>query len=122
MFGPWQRTEYFLNLGEGFHGNDARGVVATIDPKTGAPIDRATPLVRAKGTDVDVQRVAAMTGIRELRVLPEGSRASFDIDVNATASTRAMLAPYILLKPGLRRRNAPADSLSLSRKGNRSSC
>ena len=42
--------------------------------------------VRAKGTDVDVQRVVAMTGIRELRMLPEGSRASFDIDLNATGA------------------------------------
>jgi translocation and assembly module TamB len=37
--------------------------------------------VRAKGTDVDVRRVAAMTGIEELKMLPPGSRATMDIDI-----------------------------------------
>src|SRR5262249_23570414 len=25
IFGPWSRTEYFVNYGHGFHSNDARG-------------------------------------------------------------------------------------------------
>jgi outer membrane receptor protein involved in Fe transport len=51
IFGPWNKSEFFFNTGQGFHSNDARGVVATVDPKTGEPIDSATPLVRATGAE-----------------------------------------------------------------------
>ena len=32
VLGPWFDTELFVNYGGGFHSNDARGVVATVDP------------------------------------------------------------------------------------------
>jgi hypothetical protein len=32
IFGPWADTELFVNLGYGFHSNDARGVTARVDP------------------------------------------------------------------------------------------
>jgi outer membrane receptor protein involved in Fe transport len=41
VFGPWAKTEYFLNAGTGFHSNDARGVIADV-----------TPLVRTKGMEI----------------------------------------------------------------------
>ena len=34
IFGPWTKTEYFVNYGYGFHSNDARGTTATVDAKT----------------------------------------------------------------------------------------
>ena len=52
VFGPWNQTEFFVNAGQGFHSNDARGVTATVDPKTGAPVAAATPLVRATGAEL----------------------------------------------------------------------
>jgi outer membrane receptor protein involved in Fe transport len=55
VFGPWQKTEYFVNLGEGYHSNDARGTTTHVDPNTGAAVDPATPLVRAKGAEVGVR-------------------------------------------------------------------
>jgi translocation and assembly module TamB len=70
-------------------GVDVRGARVT---GLGAPVELdvhargGVTSVRAKGTDLDVQRLVAMTGIRELRVLPEGSRATLDVDLNATAS------------------------------------
>ena len=76
-------TEVLLGPG----GVDVRGGRVT---GLGAPLEfevgtrNGAMSVRAKGTDVDVQRVAAMTGIREMRMLPEGSRARFDIDLKAT--------------------------------------
>jgi translocation and assembly module TamB len=42
--------------------------------------------LRAKGTDVDLGRVAAITGIRELKNLPEGSRGTLDVDLKTTAA------------------------------------
>ena len=32
IFGPWAKTEFYLNAGFGFHSNDARGTVITVDP------------------------------------------------------------------------------------------
>ena len=52
IFGPWNRSEVYANFGTGFHSNDARGTVITVDPKTGDPADRVTPLVRSKGFEV----------------------------------------------------------------------
>ena len=55
IFGPWNKTEYFANYGEGFHSNDARGTVATVDPKTHDAVDQATPLVRTKGGELGLR-------------------------------------------------------------------
>ena len=55
VFGPWNKTEFYLNGGYGFHSNDARGVLTTIDPGTGLTTDRAIPLVRAKGAEFGVR-------------------------------------------------------------------
>jgi outer membrane cobalamin receptor len=55
IFGPWAKTEYFVNLGYGFHSNDARGVTISVDPATGAPADRVPPLVRAKGMELGLR-------------------------------------------------------------------
>ena len=46
-FGPWARSELFVNWGLSFHSNDARGVVAAVDP--------ATPLVRTRGEEIGVR-------------------------------------------------------------------
>ena len=55
IFGPWAKTEYYVNLGTGFHSNDARGTTISIDPKTGAAADRVPGLVRGKGAEVGVR-------------------------------------------------------------------
>ena len=55
IYGPWNKSEFFINAGESFHSNDARGVVATVDPKTLEPIGQATPLVRGKGAEAGVR-------------------------------------------------------------------
>ena len=58
VFGPWYKTEYFVNAGYGFHSNDARGVTIKVDPKTGDPVDPATPLVRSKGAELGLRTEA----------------------------------------------------------------
>ena len=55
IFGPWNKTEFYANAGTGFHSNDARGTTITVDPKSGAPVDRVTPLVRSKGAEIGVR-------------------------------------------------------------------
>ncbi|HEX2223722.1 MAG TPA: TonB-dependent receptor [Thermoanaerobaculia bacterium] len=55
LLGPWRETELYLNLGYGFHSNDARGATITVDPRTGEPLQRVDPLVRAKSADFGVR-------------------------------------------------------------------
>jgi hypothetical protein len=58
VFGPWGGTEFYANAGFGFHSNDARGATITVDPVTGEPADRVTPLARARGAEIGVRTVA----------------------------------------------------------------
>jgi outer membrane receptor protein involved in Fe transport len=50
--GPFRESEFFVNLGGGFHSNDARGSTQQVDPATGAPAARVDPLVRARGAEI----------------------------------------------------------------------
>ena len=57
--GPWNKTEFFLDWGQGFHSNDARGATLTVDPGNGmTPVERVTPLVRAVGEEVGLRSAA----------------------------------------------------------------
>jgi outer membrane receptor protein involved in Fe transport len=58
VFGPWSDTELYVNLGYGFHSNDARGATIRVDPVTGEPVDHVDPLVRTEGIDVGVRSTA----------------------------------------------------------------
>ncbi len=55
--GPFSGTEFYANAGLGFHSNDARSATIRVDPSTGAPAERVTPLARATGTEVGVRTV-----------------------------------------------------------------
>ena len=55
IFGPWAKTEYYINLGSGFHSNDARGSTLKIDPKTGLEADKVSALVRSKGREIGLR-------------------------------------------------------------------
>jgi hypothetical protein len=59
VFGPWRKTEFFVNAGSGFHSNDARGMTTTTDPKTGDPLDRVPGLVRARGSELGLRTEVA---------------------------------------------------------------
>ena len=63
IFGPWNKTEFYVNAGHGFHSNDARGTTITVDPQTGAPVDKVTPLVAAKGFELGV-RTEVIAGLQ----------------------------------------------------------
>jgi hypothetical protein len=53
VLGPWRKTEFFLNIGRGFHSNDARGSTINVDPTDGVtPAPAVEPLVGATGVDV----------------------------------------------------------------------
>ena len=55
VFGPWNKTEFYASAGTGFHSNDARGTTITVDPKSGAAVDKVSPLVRSRGLELGVR-------------------------------------------------------------------
>ena len=62
-FGPWAGTELYVSGGLGYHSNDARGTVQTVDPESGDPVDSVDPLVRSRGAEVGF-RAAPLEGLR----------------------------------------------------------
>jgi hypothetical protein len=90
IFGPWASSEFYVNLGRGFHSNDARGTVTRIDPKTGDPADPVTPLVRATGYELGL-RTSPLPGLQtSLSVyrLDFGSELLFVGDAGTTEAGR----------------------------------
>ncbi len=56
IFGPWRRTEFYLNYGQGFHSNDARGTTIRVDPTDGTtPVSQVSPLVRTTGYEAGLR-------------------------------------------------------------------
>jgi hypothetical protein len=58
VFGPWSETEIYINSGIGYHSNDARGVLTTVDPVSGEPVSPVDPLVRLYGAEIGVRSEA----------------------------------------------------------------
>ncbi len=90
VFGPWSKTEYYLNAGMGFHSNDARGATTTIDPKSLAPVSPVDPLVRSHGADVGVRTQALdnLTTTLSLWMLNIQSELLFVGDAGTTEASR----------------------------------
>ena len=49
--------EFYLNAGQGFHSNDARGATIRFDPKTGERVDPVDPLVESEGAELGMRWV-----------------------------------------------------------------
>ncbi len=56
-YAPTRALELYGNYGFGYHSNDARGVVSSIDPLTGDAAETATPLVRTRGAEIGMRTV-----------------------------------------------------------------
>lgn len=56
ILGPWRKAELYLNYGQGFHSNDARGTTITVDPSDpSTPAQRVNPLVRTRGSEIGLR-------------------------------------------------------------------
>jgi outer membrane receptor protein involved in Fe transport len=75
IFGPWHKTEYYVNLGGGFHSNDARGATIRVDPSTGDAVSKVSPLVRSKGYELGL-RSAIVPGLQT-------TLAVFQLDIDS---------------------------------------
>ena len=110
IFGPWDKTEYFVNYGRGFHSNDARGTTQTRLPDGGASTP-VTPLVKTRGGELGV-RTELIPGLQSslaLWRLDIASELLFVGDAGETEPSRAsrrsgiewnnhyVAAPWLLL-------------------------
>ncbi len=91
IFGPWSKTEYFVNAGYDFHSNDARGVFTTVDPKTGDIVEAVTPLVRTKGAELGVRTeiIPKVQTSLALWILTQASELVFVGDAGTTEPSRS---------------------------------
>lgn len=90
VLGPWDGTEVYLNAGTGFHSNDARGAVTTIDPASLDPVTPSPLLVRSKGAELGVrtQPTRAITSTLAAFVLDFDSEILFVGDAGTTEASR----------------------------------
>ena len=91
IFGPWAKTELFVNWGEGFHSNDARGTTVHLTPKELLPANPVTPLVKARGSEVGLrtQIIPGLESSLALWRLSLGSELVFSGDAGDTSPSRA---------------------------------
>jgi outer membrane receptor protein involved in Fe transport len=89
IFGPWQKSEFYLNYGHGFHSNDARGTTIRIDPADGAtPVQKVQPLVRMRGYEIGL-RTEFLPGWQSTVALWQLTAASELLFVGDAGSTEA---------------------------------
>lgn len=89
-FRAWEGTELYANAGVGFHSNDARGATISVDPAHGDPVDRVTPLVRARGAEVGARtvRIKGVQSAAALWYLDLDSELLFVGDAGTTEAGR----------------------------------
>jgi hypothetical protein len=100
IYGPFSKTEYFLNWGQGFHSNDARGTTITVDPATGSTVDasgqsiqKVPALVKSKGEEIGI-RTEAIPNLQSslsLWRLTLASELLFVGDAGTTVASRPSL-------------------------------
>ena len=91
IFGPFEKTEFYMNVGQGFHSNDLRGVTIKVQPTD--PINRlepATLLVPTQGAEIGI-RTKAIEGLNSavaLFGLDAASENIFSGDAGDTQPSR----------------------------------
>jgi outer membrane receptor protein involved in Fe transport len=85
IFGPFDKTEYFLNYGQGFHSNDARGTTVSADP--------APALVKTRGEEIGArtEMVPRLQSSLSLWRLTLDSELVFAGDAGTTQASRPSL-------------------------------
>lgn len=91
IFGPFAETEFYANIGQGFHSNDVRGVTIKVQPTN--PINRLEPatfLVPTQGAEIGI-RTKAIEGLNSavaLFGLDAASENIFSGDAGNTQPSR----------------------------------
>jgi outer membrane receptor protein involved in Fe transport len=90
VLGPFAKTEFFINAGEGFHSNDARGVTITESPTDGTALQSSPLLVKTKGAEVGVRTkiIPKLDSSISLFLLDSASEILFLGDAGDTVASR----------------------------------
>jgi hypothetical protein len=94
IFGPWRQTEYYLNLGQGFHSNDARAITLTSQPEesngviTFQPTTGDKPLTKSNEAEIGVRSaaIANLQSTLSLWYLHLDSELVFDPDLGSSVA------------------------------------
>ena len=88
ILGPWARTSYFINVADGYHSNDARGVTRSGDNPDVAPV---TPLTRATSAELGLisSLIPGWETSLDVFALKLKSELVFDGDAGVTAPSGA---------------------------------
>jgi len=90
VLGPFAKTEFFVNAGEGFHSNDARGVTITQSPLDGSPLQASPFLVKTRGAEVGLRSklIPGLNSAVSLFLLDSASAILFVGDAGDTEASR----------------------------------
>jgi hypothetical protein len=101
IVGPWRQTELYVSYGQGFHSNDLRGALTTVDSlqteinqqqgnNTVAPQVKTPLLTKAEGYEIGIRSeiVPHVSVSAALFVLNLANEATFDGDAAATSVGR----------------------------------
>ena len=91
VFGPFAKTEFFINAGEGFHSNDARGVTIRVSPTDTSEAVSSSPfLVKTRGAEVGVRTkiIPGLESSLSLFLLDSASEILFVGDAGNTEPSR----------------------------------
>jgi hypothetical protein len=90
VLGPWDKTEFYANAGEGFHSNDARGATITFDSSL-IPQGKVPLLVRTKGAEIGTRTsiIPGLVSTLSLWYLKSDSELTFDGDIGDTQANGA---------------------------------
>jgi len=88
VLGPWAKTTYFIDLADGYHSNDARGVTRSGENADAQPV---TPLTRATSAEVGLSThlVPDWQTSLDVFLLKLQSELVFDGDAGVTAPSGA---------------------------------
>ena len=90
IFGPWAKTEYYFNIGRGFHSNDARGATISVnplEPTTAATRERVLVLSRGMEVGARTEFIPGLQTSLSLFRLDFDSELLFQGDAGTTADT-----------------------------------
>lgn len=90
VFGPFAKTEFFINAGEGFHSNDARGLTIKESPSDGSAVDPSPFLVKTRGAEIGMRTkiIPGLTSSVSLFMLDSNSEILFVGDAGDTEASR----------------------------------
>lgn len=91
VFGPFAKTEFYLNGGFGYHSNDARGATITVNPSDPTSPQAAVPLlVQSRGAEIGVrsQWIKGLDTSLSLFLLDFNSELLFVGDAGTTEASR----------------------------------